>query len=119
MRYQDGDEIALAGMTFHVRVGILPHEREHAQPVEVHLWVRVRAGDALLDYRALYGHVRAALAAEPMAYLEDIANQVASRVLTESAVHSVRVAVRKPHVGLGGPLRHAQVTVTRGRGAHA
>ena len=119
MRYETGDEITLQGMEFHACVGILPHEREHAQPLEIDLTVRTARGTKLLDYRRLYGHVRAALQSEPLDYLEDIANDVARRVLTEEAVLAARVAVRKPHVGLGGPLRHAEVAVTRGRGMDA
>lgn len=119
MRYENGDEITLKGMEFHACVGILPHEREHPQPLEVDLTVRTMRGAKLLDYRRLYGHVRAALQSDPLDYLEDIANDVAARVLTEEAVLTARVAIRKPHVGLGGPLRHAEVAVTRGRGVNA
>lgn len=119
MRYETGDEITLKGMAFHACVGILPHEREHAQPLEIDLTVRTARGAKLLDYRRLYGHVRAALQSDPLDYLEDIASEVAARVLTEDAVLTARVAVRKPHVGLGGPLDHAEVAVTRGRGEDA
>ena len=119
MRYHDGDEITLAGMSFHARVGILPHEREHAQPVEIDLNVRLRRGDVLLDYRRLYDHVRSVVDGRPLSYLEDIAEEVARRVLEEGAVLAARVAVRKPHVALGGPLRHAEVAIVRGRGPDA
>ena len=119
MRYHDGDEITLAGMMFHARVGILPHEREHAQPIQVDLNVRVRQGDALVDYRVVYDHVRAALGSGPHDFLEDIANDIASRVLTDDAVLVTRVAVRKPHVPLGGPLHHAEVAIVRGRAPDA
>lgn len=110
-------QITLAGMRFHVRVGVLPHERELAQPLEVDLTVRVapQAGRDVLDYRTLYALTSDALADQPLEYLESIAGVIASRCLALDAVASVRVAVRKPHVTLGGPLAHAEVVVERDR----
>jgi len=107
--------ITLAGMRFHVRVGILPHERELAQPLEIDLTVRLAPGDsAVLDYRTLYALVAAALADEPLDYLETIGSDISAAVLELHGVAAVRVAVRKPHVALGGPLSFAEVVVERG-----
>jgi dihydroneopterin aldolase len=111
--------ITLAGMRFHVRVGVLPHERELAQPLEVDLTVRVAPGSAeVLDYRTLYALTREVIDREgkPLDYLEAIGGEVAARCLALPAVASVRVAVRKPHVLLGGPLAHAEVVVEQDRG---
>jgi dihydroneopterin aldolase len=108
--------ITLAGMRFHVRVGILPHERELAQPLEVDLTVRLTRGSAdVLDYRALYALTREVIERGPLEYLEAIGSEIASRCLALPAVASVRVAVRKPHVALGGPLAHAEVVVEQDR----
>ena len=108
-------EITLAGMRFHVRVGVLPHERELAQPLELDLTVRRSASATdVLDYRTLYAIVRDALAAEPLDYLESIAAEIATRVLALDGAAHVRVAVRKPHVALGGPLAYAEIVVERG-----
>ena len=42
--------ISLVGMRFHVRVGILPHERVHAQPLEIDIAVtRADDADGVLD----------------------------------------------------------------------
>jgi dihydroneopterin aldolase len=108
------DRISLRGMRFHALIGVLPHEREHPQPLEVDLsaWI---SGSEILDYRALYDDVRAAVAAQPLRYLEDVAQAIATRALGHPAVERVRVAVRKPHVALGGPLDHAEVSITRER----
>ena len=59
--------ISLVGMRFHVRVGILPFEREHAQPLEIDLSV-TRAQDAagVLDYRALYALAEERMHREPL-----------------------------------------------------
>ena len=107
--------ITLAGMRFNVRVGILPHEREIPQPLEVDLTVR-RGGHAaaVLDYRLLYAVVRDVIEAEPLDYLETVAGEIARGVMSLDDVTGVRVAVRKPHVALGGPLAHAEVVVEQG-----
>lgn len=107
--------ITLAGMRFTVRVGILPHEREIPQPLEVDLTVRRGARAAgVLDYRLLYAVVRDVIEAEPLEYLETVAADIVRGVMSLDDVVGVRVAVRKPHVALGGPLAHAEVVVEQG-----
>ncbi len=109
-------ELALMGMRFQVCVGILPHEREIAQPLEVDLVVRHDAlSEGVLDYRELYESARATVESDPLTYLEPFAEVLASRVLALEGVTWCRVAVRKPHVALGGPLAFAQVAVERWR----
>lgn len=108
-------------MRFHARVGVLPHEREHPQPIEVDVTVwHDRRGPATLssivDYRALY-EATARVAAANHELLETIADEIADLVLAEHAVARVRIAVRKPNVALPGPLAHAEVVIDRGRGA--
>jgi dihydroneopterin aldolase len=108
--------ITLAGMRFHVRVGVLPHERELAQPLEVDLTVRLPPDSAeVLDYRTLYALTSEVIMREPLELLETIGGEIASRCLALPDVASVRVAVRKPHVALGGPLAHAEVVVEHDR----
>lgn len=110
-------EIALNGMCFHVCVGILPHERELAQPLEIDLVVRHDAGRVgVLDYRELYAATRDTVLSDELTYLEAIAERIASRVLAMDGVRWTRVAIRKPHVPIGGPLDHVQVTIERDRG---
>jgi dihydroneopterin aldolase len=107
--------VTLAGMRFHVRVGILPHERELAQPLEIDLTVRLAHGTtAVLDYRGLYAIVRDVVGAEPLDYLETIGTDIATAVRRLDGAASVRVAVRKPHVALGGPLAFAEIVVEQG-----
>jgi dihydroneopterin aldolase len=110
-------EVSLANMRFHVCVGILPHEREIAQLLEVDLVVRRPSTEQdVLDYRDLYEATRATIEADPLTYLEPLAESLAARVLEFKGVSWCRVALRKPQVGLGGPLDHAQVAVERTRG---
>jgi dihydroneopterin aldolase len=108
--------ITLAGMRFHVRVGVLPHERELAQPLELDLTVHLIPGSAeVLDYRTLYALTTKVVERGPLEYLEVIGGELAAQCLALPAVASVRVAVRKPQVLLGGPLDHAEVVVERDR----
>jgi dihydroneopterin aldolase len=101
-------------MRFHASVGILPHEREFAQPLEIDLRVRVGEGDGIVDYRGLYDAAASVIGAGHIDYLEEIADRVANGALAVSArVKFVAVAVRKPHVALGGPLAFAEVSVER------
>ncbi|MEO6528862.1 MAG: dihydroneopterin aldolase [Gemmatimonadaceae bacterium] len=109
--------ISLVGMRFYVRVGILPHERVHAQPLEIDLRV-TRADDAegVLDYRGLYGIAAERLAEGSLDYLEDIATSLVERAMSLTGVIAARAAVRKPNVLVGGPLAYAEVIAERGGG---
>jgi dihydroneopterin aldolase len=113
----DLDAITLHGMSFHTLIGVLPHEREHPQPLEIDLTAWVQPGEGVVDYRRLYAEVRAAIDSPKLFYLEELANSIATRILAERAVRRVRVAVRKPHAALGGPLDYAEVAVVRERDA--
>lgn len=112
-------EITLSGMRFHARIGVLPHEHEIRQPVEVDLTVWVapaaRAEEGVVDYRTLYEATAAVFAAGHVGYLEEVADRVAAGALAAERVVGARVAVRKPHVALPGPLAYAQVVIERGR----
>lgn len=102
-------------MRFHARVGILPHERELPQPLELDLTVWLDAGTEVLDYRDLYADVAHVVAEDPLLYLEEIAEAVARRALVRPRASRVRVAVRKPHVALAGPLAYAEIVIERER----
>ncbi len=109
-------EITLAGMRFHARVGILDHERSLPQPLEVDVTLRRAKGSIdLLDYREVYTRTRDRFERQPLDYLESIATDIAESLLALDGVASVRVAVRKPHVMLEGPLAYAEIVVERQR----
>lgn len=111
----EGDEVTLRGMRFHALVGILPHERTVPQPIEIDVTATVPRG-TVVDYREIYDITRAVVDAQPLDYLEHIGSAVADHALAIAGVRRVRVAVRKPHVALPGPLAHAEVVVVRERG---
>jgi dihydroneopterin aldolase len=108
------DCITLKAMHFHVLVGILPHEREHPQPLEVDLTAWIAAGHAgVVDYRGLHAAARDAVAASPREFLEEIAERVATTALGVEGVRRVEVRVRKPNVPLGAPLDYVEVAIQR------
>ncbi|HVA57219.1 MAG: dihydroneopterin aldolase [Gemmatimonadaceae bacterium] len=108
------DRITLRGMRFHLTVGILPHEQQHPQPLEVDLSAWVAPGDAdVVDYRGLHDAARNAVAESPREFLEQIAERVAAGALAVDGVARVEVRVRKPHVPLGAPLDYVEVAIAR------
>jgi 7,8-dihydroneopterin aldolase/epimerase/oxygenase len=111
--------ITLHGMQFHTLIGVLPHEAEVPQPVEIDLtvWRGGADGGFAVDYRGLYQIVVDAVGPGHGPYLEDVADRLAARALAVPGVSSVRVAVRKPHVALPGPLAYAEVVLERDAGA--
>ena len=121
-RHEDGgvsssyDEVTLRGMRFHALVGILPHERSVRQPLEIDVTAWVAAG-TIVDYRDIYEAARSVVSEEKLEYLEGIADAIARRTLALHGVSRSRVAVRKPHVALDGPLDHAEVAVVRSQRA--
>jgi dihydroneopterin aldolase len=106
-------EITLHAMRFHGLVGILPHERDIPQPIEIDLTVTVAPGEGVIDYRELYALAANAVVGQT-SFLEGLAARVAKSALDHSPrIRTARVAVRKPHVALPGPLAYAEVVVER------
>ena len=83
--------------------GVLPHERERAQPFSVDLDVHVdvspaAASDALadtVDYGALVQQVAQVVSGTSFALLEALAAAICRRVLDDPRVARVEVVVRK------------------------
>ena len=115
--------ISLRGLRFHARVGILPHERELPQPIEIDVTVwpqpphDVPTMGKLLDYRSLYDLVAKVIGEGPIDYLEGLALAIAEGAMDAGNVRRVRVAARKPHVVLPGPAAHAEVVADLTRDA--
>ena len=110
-------EITLRNMRFHVRVGVLPHEAELAQPLEVDLtvWASAPANGMIgVDYRDLHLVASEIVSQSPLLYLETIAQRIVAGALVRPNVIGARAAVRKPHVALPGPLDYAEVVVEDG-----
>lgn len=109
-------------MQFHAHVGVLPHEAELAQPIEIDLCVWITQGEStsgaegIVDYRQLYDLVGGVVAKGHIHYLEELVDTIADGALAMDAVSRVEVRARKPHVALPGPLMHAEVSIDRSRG---
>lgn len=108
-------EITLRAMRFHALIGILEHERTVPQPIEVDLTVHSAAAGGILDYRRLYEQVERVISGGPIDYLETAADRIIRTVLEDPRIRQTRVAIRKPHVSLAGPLAYAEVVVRRTR----
>ncbi|MDP9204264.1 MAG: dihydroneopterin aldolase [Gemmatimonadota bacterium] len=118
----NADVVTLKAMRFHARIGVLPHEAEIAQSIEVDasLWVG-RSGTELtardiVDYRRVYDLVAEVLTGGHIRFLEEAGERIAERALQLPLVERVRIAVRKPNVALPGPLAYAEVALERERG---
>jgi dihydroneopterin aldolase len=119
----ESDRITLRGMRFHTLVGLLPHEEKFPQPLELDVTVFLslqRVGEAdsprmLLDYRNLHKLVAETVGTSHHKLLEALCEQVAQRTLTLEGVDRVRVAARKPHAPIPGPVDYVEVVIERAR----
>lgn len=111
--------VTLKAMRFHTHIGVLPHEAEIAQSIEVDVsvWVErdaaAHGSEGILDYRTLYELVANVIGGGHTRYLEDLVERVAETALGVQGVGRVKVSVRKPHVALSGPLECAEVSLDR------
>lgn len=117
----NSDVVTLKAMRFHARIGVLPHEAEIAQSIEVDasLWVRRGAAPMtakdIIDYRRVYELVAEVVTQGHTNFLEEVGERIADRALQLPLVEKVRIAVRKPNVALPGPLAYAEVALERER----
>lgn len=104
--------------------GVLPEERDRAQPFEVDLDIEVDlaaagASDALADtpdYGRLAGLAAAVVTGESHGLLERIATRIAEAVLADDErVHAVSVSVWKLRPPVPSDLDRAGVTIRRSR----
>lgn len=116
-----GDLIELRGLVVEGFVGVLPHEQEHTQPIEVDLDVVVDLADAgdsdalddTVDYGALCATVEHLITTERFALLERLATRIADAVLRDQRVDEVTVWVRKLRPPVPQQLRTSGVRLTR------
>jgi dihydroneopterin aldolase len=118
------DAITLRGMRFHTLVGLLPHEEKFPQPLELDVTAyldlrQVGQHDSprlLLDYRRLYQVVAETVGTSHHKLLEGLCERIAHAALALEGVARVRVAARKPHAPIPGPLDAVEVVIERARG---
>lgn len=118
----DRDVIELRGLQLSAIVGVLPHEREQTQPLELDVDVAVDlaaagASDDLadtVDYGALCTVVEEVVVGGRFNLLEALAEQVAAVLLAADArVTAVTVSARKLRPPVPQPLATSGVRITR------
>lgn len=121
------DRLALMGMRFMARHGVLAHEKVEPQPFEVDLVLhadlaRAATSDDLADtadYGAVLDVVTGIVIGRSFNLIEALAGAIAEAVLeaTDGAVVTgVEVRVRKPRAPLDGELDTVEVSLVRRRG---
>lgn len=119
-----GDVIELRGLRLTAVVGVLPEERERAQPLELDLDVVVdlrTAGESddladTVDYGALCELVQALVLGDQPLLLERLAERIAAAVLAADArITGVDLAVRKLRPPVPQDLATSGVRIRRSR----
>jgi len=119
------DRLSLLGIRHRARHGVLPREKEVAQPFEIDLVLHADLADAAerdmleatVDYAALHDLVRAIVTGPSFDLVEALAGAIARAVLAATdagIVGAVEVRVRKPEA-IRGDLEGPEVTLLRRR----
>ena len=117
------DRIELRGLHVAARCGVLPEERDRAQPLEIDIDLEAdlaRAGrtDDLrdtIDYGAVCDTIEALCAAGAPQLLEHLASSIAGALLTGTTADAVTVSVRKLRPPVAQLLATSGVRITRRR----
>ena len=116
------DVIELRGLRLVAVVGVLPEERERAQPLELDLDLSVDLSDAgitddladTVDYGAVCATVESVVRTAQPLLLEALAERVAAVVLSlDGRISSLTVALRKLRPPVPQDLASSGVRVTR------
>ncbi|NQW23108.1 MAG: dihydroneopterin aldolase [SAR202 cluster bacterium] len=116
------DRIVLEGMRFYAFHGVNPEERVLGQEYLVDLTVEMDLGSAgisdrledTVSYAHIYRAVKEVMEGEPRNLLEAAAQAIADKILSEFAVHSVGVRLKKPHPPIrGSVIEYAAVEIFR------
>jgi FolB domain-containing protein len=118
-----GDVIELRGLRVVAVCGVLPHERDRPQPIELDLDIALdlsAAGSSddladTADYGAICARVEEVATGGGFALLERLATTVADAVLEDERVTSVTVAARKLRPPVPQQLATSGVRITRSR----
>jgi dihydroneopterin aldolase len=120
------DRLQLRGLRVLGTHGVLPEERERAQPFEADLDLELDLGPAgrsddladTVDYGAVASAVAAVIAGEHADLLEHLAERVAAAALAAAhQAHAVTVSLRKTRPPVPVELASAGVTIRRERAA--
>ncbi|MGQ0607968.1 MAG: dihydroneopterin aldolase [Chloroflexota bacterium] len=120
------DRLRLVGMRFEARHGVLPWEKETAQPYEVDVILQADLGaaaehddlNATVDYAALHDMVRAIVEGRSFNLIEGLAGAIANAVLAATdptVVDTVEIRVRKPKAPIDGAFDTVEAVLRRRR----
>lgn len=117
------DRIELTGIRAVGVIGVLPEERERAQPFEVDLVVETDLAAAgrsdeladTIDYGDLTDRVVAVVTDQSPLLLERVAQRIADRCLEVDRVDAVEVCVRKLRPPVPHQMEHSAVRIRRTR----
>lgn len=118
------DLIILKGMRFYGYHGVNPEEKELGQTYEVDLEAeadlanpgRTDSLDDTVSYTLMYRVARGVMEGDSRNLLEALAQDIASKVLSELPVQGVSVTVRKLHPPIkGSSIDYAAVQIYRKR----
>lgn len=118
---QSEDRIELRGLRIAAICGLLPEERERAQPLEIDLDVYCNLSEAgssdslddTIDYGSLCADVEQVVLREQPQLLEHLANRIAEAVMEDVRISMVSVGVRKLRPPVAQLLATAGVRIHR------
>ena len=119
----NSDCIQLRGLRVVCVVGVLPEERERAQPLELDIYICANlsaAGDSddlqdTVDYGSVARTIEEICLGAKVQLLERLAQLVAERLLELDGVSTVEVTVKKIRPPVPSDLNFSAVRVTRHR----
>jgi len=119
----ESGRIEIRGLRVVARHGLLPEERERAQPFEIDLDIEADLGEAgrrddlaaTVDYGNVVRRVHDLAATRSFGLLEALAEAIAAEVLAEPRVEAVSVSVRKLRPPVAVDLGSVGVRVRRRR----
>lgn len=111
----------MSGLRVMARHGVLPEERERAQPFEIDLEMEADLHEAgerdelalTVDYGEVIERVAALAATTSFELIEALAEAVAGCVLSEAKVRAVTVTVRKMHPPVAADVSYVGVRLRR------
>jgi dihydroneopterin aldolase len=117
------DRIEIRGLRALGVVGVLPEERERAQPFEIDFDVEADlseagASDALddtIDYGALVDTAEKVVTKESWLLLERVAERIAEELMRFDRVMAVNVTIRKLRPPLANDVATSAVSIRRSR----
>ena len=117
------DQVSVRGVSARGRHGVLAHEQALGQrfvvDVVLHLDTRAAADADDLSSTVHYGElavaVAAAVAGEPVALVETLAQRIADVALSSATVVAVDVSVHKPQAPVTVPFDDVSVSIRRWR----